>query len=167
MPIEVSTDLDYLIPELRLKLYDTDSTSYRYLDSWLRVALVESLKALQRWWRIRYTIDDSYVVARYTNSFFSVDAPPVIMQGDEEPIILMASILVKGGVLQNNSWDIGTWRDAEVYVSNIEGGRLKDVSLKADWDRLQMYLKPPTKRLFTATRTTIPGSDEYGTGSLT
>lgn len=167
MPIEVSTDLDYLIPELRLKLYDVDPTNYRYLDSWLRVALVESLKALQRWWRIRYTIDDSYVVARYANSTFSVDAPPVIMQADEEPIILMASILVKGGVLQNNSWDIGTWRDAEVYVSNIEGGRLKDSSLMADWDRLQLYLRPPTKRLFIGGRSTIPGSEEYGAGSLT
>lgn len=167
MPIEVSTDLDYLIPELRLKLYDVDPANYRYLDSWLRVSLVESLKALQRWWRIRYTIDSSYVVSRYTNSTFSIESPPVIMQQDEEPIIIMASILVKSGVLQNNSWDIGTWRDTEIYVSNIEGGRLKDASLKADWDRLLDYLKPPTKRLFAGARNSIPGSEEYGPGSLT
>lgn len=162
--IEVTTDLDYLLPELRLKLWDVDPLNYRYLDSWLRVALVLALKALQRWWRIRYTIEDTiptYVVSRYANSTFTVDAPPVIMQQDEEPILLMASILVKSGVLQDNSWTVGTWRDAEIYVSNIEGGKLKDSSLKADWDRLLWYLKPPQKRLTAGARDSVPGANEY------
>ena len=161
MPIEVETSLDYLIPELRLKLWDTDPASYRYLDGWLRVSLVMAVKALQRWWRIRYTIDDSYVVARFATSTFSVEAPPVIMTQDEEPILLMASILIKSGTLQNNSWDIGTWRDAEIYVSNIEGGRLKDASLKADWDRLLQYLKAPQRRLSPGARDSMPGANEY------
>ena len=44
MTIDVSTDLDYLIPSLRLHLGDTDSSSYRYIDGWLKVALVDGLK---------------------------------------------------------------------------------------------------------------------------
>lgn len=159
--ILVSTDLDYLIPELRLHIGDTDPTAYRYLDEWLKVSLVLGLKALQRWWRIRYTIDSNYVVARFANSIFLQDSPPVIMNQDEEPILLMASILVKSGTLQNNSWDVGTWRDAEIYVSNIEGGRLKDASIKADWDRLLQYLRPPQNRLSAGARDSMPGSNEY------
>lgn len=160
--IEVTTDLDYLLPELRLKLWDVDPLNYRYLDSWLRVALVLSLKALQRWWRIRYTIDETtYVVSRYENSTFSVEAPPVVMQQDQEPILLMASILVKSGTLQNSSWDVGTWRDAEIYVSNIEGGKLKDAALQRDWDALQLYLKPPQRRLTAGARDSMPGANEY------
>lgn len=166
--ILVSTDLDYLLPELRLMIGDTDPATYRYLDEWLKVALVDALKALQRWWRIRYVIDDTtYVVSRYANSLFSVAAPPVIMAADEKPLLLMASILVKSGVLQNNSWDIGTWRDAEIYVSSIEGGKIKEASIKFDWDMLMNYLMPPTKRLTAGVRSNFPGAQEYGPGKLT
>jgi hypothetical protein len=162
MPIEVTTDLDYLIPELRVRLGDTDSTAYRYLDSWLRVSLVSALKALQRWWRIRYTIDEAdYTVSRYPLSTFSVDAPPVIQQMDENPILIMATILTKSGVLQNSAWTVGSWRDAEIAVSNIEGARVRDSSLARDWNELLWYLQPPTKRLMIGTRDSIPGADEY------
>jgi hypothetical protein len=161
MSITVETDLDYLLPELRVRLGDTDETAYRYLDEWLRVSLVSALKALQRWWRIRYQIDETtYVVSRYTGSSFSVDNPPVIQQNDETPIIIMASILTKSGVLQNNSWNTGSWRDAEVAVSNIEGGKMKDSSLVRDWNELQMYILPPTKRLYGVVRSSIPGAEE-------
>lgn len=162
MSIEVETDLDFLIPELRFRLGDTDSTAYRYLDSWLRVSLVSALKAMQRWWRIRYTIDeDTYVVSRYEDSVFAEDAPPVILQSDQTPILIMASILTKSGALQNNSWSIGSWRDAEIAVSNIESGKIKDRSLERDWAELLWYVKPPTKRLTVGTRDSIPGANEY------
>lgn len=160
--IEVVTDLDYLIPELRWRLGDTDATAYRYLDSWLRVSLVSALKSLQRWWRIRYTIDEStYEVSRYAGSTFDADEPPTIEQSDETPILIMASILTKSGVLQNSSWTIGSWRDAEVAVSNIESGRMKDSSLSRDWQELLWYLMPPTKKLTGIVRTDIPGAEEY------
>lgn len=160
--ITVTTDLDYLIPELRYRLQDTDETAYRYLDEWLRVALVSALKALQRWWRIRYVIDETnYTVTRYSGSTFLVDEPPVIQQHDEIPIIIMASILTKSGVLQNNSWNVGSWRDAEIAVSNIESGRLKETSLKMDWGELEMYILPPTRRLTGIVRSPIPGAEEY------
>jgi hypothetical protein len=160
--ITVTTDLDYLLPELRARLGDTDETAYRYLDEWLRVSLVSALKALQRWWRIRYTIDETtYIVARYAESTFLVDEPPVIQQWDETPIVIMASILTKSGVLQNSSWTTGSWRDAEIAVSNIESGRIKDSSLTRDWNELEMYILPPTRKLTGIVRTSIPGSEEY------
>lgn len=160
--ITTTTDLDYLIPELRARLGDTDETAYRYLDEWLRVSLVSALKALQRWWRIRYTIDETtYVVSRYEGSTFLFDEPPVIQQQDETPIVIMASILTKSGVLQNSSWAIGSWRDAEIAVSNIESGRLRDSSLARDWEELGYYILPPTKRLTGVVRTSIPGAEEY------
>lgn len=160
--ITATTDLDYLIPELRARLGDTDETAYRFLDEWLRVSLVSALKALQRWWRIRYTIDEStYTVSRYVDSSFLTEEPPVIQQQDETPILIMATILTKSGVLQNSSWTTGSWRDAEIAVSNIESGRLKDLSLARDWDELKMYILPPTKRLTGVVRNSIPGAEEY------
>src|SRR5690349_243794 len=133
--IETTTDLDYLIPELRFRIGDTDSTAYQYLDSWLRVALVSALKALQRWWRVRYTIDETtYVVSRWSLSTFTVDAPPVIQQSDEVIIVAMASVLIKSGTLQNSAWSTGSWRDAEIAVSNIEAGKIRDASLLRDWN---------------------------------
>lgn len=162
MAIETETSLDFLIPELRWRLGDTDSTSYRYLDSWLRVSLVSALKALQRWWRVRYLIDETdYTVTRFESSTFTVDEPPVIQQSDETPIIIMAEILTKSGVLQSNSWLVGSWRDAEYAVSNIESGKLQDSSLKSAWNELLWYLKPPSKRLNAGVRNTVDfGSDE-------
>jgi hypothetical protein len=160
--ITVTTDLDFLLPELRVRLGDTDSTSYRYLDEWLRVSLVTALKALQRWWRIRYVIEEvTYVVSRYENSTFALESPPIIDTSDQIPIVIMAAILVKEGSLENSSWTIGSWREAEVSVSNIESGKIKEKSLERLWNELQWYIKPPSKRLGVPTRDSIPGANEY------
>lgn len=147
-PITLSTSLDYLIPVLRRELGDTDSTTYRYLDEWLRSALISALKAMQRWWYDRYTIDNTTnAVTRSTLFTFVGEEPPVIQHRDERPLILMASILVKSGQLENNSWNVGSWKDAEIAVSNIEGGRGKQFGLNLTWEELKMYIIPPTKRL--------------------
>lgn len=144
MPIASSTSLDYLLEPLRLHLGDMTSP-YRYLDEWLRVALVMSVISLQRWWSNKYTIDlNTYIVS------------PVILQSDETPILLMASILIKSGQLENNSWVVGSWRDAEYAVSNIEGNKSKEASLQSDWDKLLGYLTLPTKRLYRGERNSPP-----------
>lgn len=161
MPIETTTDLDYLIPDLRWRIGDINSASYRYLDSWLRVALVGALKALQRWWGVKYLIDDAYVVSRYSGSTFLFPEPPVIQQQDEIVIVLMAAILVKDGSLESAAWNIGSWRDAEIAVSNIESGKIKESSLSRLWNELMWYIKPPTKQLMGASRSSIPGAEEY------
>jgi hypothetical protein len=152
------SNLDYLIPELRMHLGDTDSTAYRYVDAWLEVSLVSAIKALQRWWGSRYLIDDNTLdVYRNTDSdSFEFAEPPIIQQSDERPIILMSSILVKSGQLESNSWSVGSWKDAEIAVSNIEGNRSKQFGINLDWQELQMYLKPPTKQLFGGTRIDVP-----------
>lgn len=149
MPVR-SSNLDYLTDALRLQLYDIDSESYRYEDSWLLTALVAAVKALMPWWNDKYVIDSNNDVARnssWDSTKYKFDSPPIIQVGDERPIILMASIIIKGGTLENNAWDYGSWRDDEIQYSNIAGGKLKDTSLQRDWDELTGYLSPPTKKL--------------------
>lgn len=162
MSIDFETNLDYLIPVLRLQLGDTVPESYRYMDSWLRTALVSGIKALQRWWGYKYLVDDTTKdVSRNTDDFdFLYAAPPIILDSDERPIILMASILVKSGQLENNSWNVGSWKDAEIAVSNIEGNRAKEFGYRMDWDELQKYIVPPTKKLATALRIPHPSTEE-------
>lgn len=162
MAIEIVTELDYLIPALRWRLGDIDSTAYRYLDSWLRVALVSALKSLQRWWGIKYTIEEvTYTVSRDSNTTFTNAAPPTIQQQDEIVIVLMAAILTKDGSLESASWSAGSWKDAEISVSNIESGRLRESSLARMWNELLWYIQPPSKKLMGIFRSDIPGAEEY------
>lgn len=153
----MATDLNYLIPRLRLKLGDLNPASYRYLDEWLHSALVASVDALQRWWADKYIIGDDNRVS------------PTILRRDIQPIILMASIILKSGSLENFSWNVGSWRDAEVSFSNIEGGRGKADSLQKDWDELNMLLTPPNKKLSLAHKGHLPGyvgnMNELGQGN--
>ena len=149
MPVR-ATNLDYLLDDLRLHMYDIDSSSYRYEDSWLLTSLVAAVKALMPWWNARYVIDDSNNIARNSNwddNDYEFDSPPILQRKDERPVILMAAIIIKGGTLENNAWDYGSWRDDEVAFSNIEGGKQKNASLKRDMEELTSYVTPPTKKL--------------------
>jgi len=161
MTIDVAINIDYLLPTLRLHLGDTDPASYKYIDGWLRVALVSGVKALQRWWGDRYLIDaTTYDVVRGTNYTFLYTNPPIIQDMDERPLILMSSLLVKTGQLESNSWNVGSWKDAEIAVSNIEGSRAKQFGVGMDWDELKMYILPPTKKLSQALRIQHPSTEE-------
>lgn len=158
---EAKNNLEYLIPVLRMQLGDTDAATYRYLDEWLNIALISSIKILQRWWADRYLIDPfTNVVTRNPLSQFLYTEPNVIQSRDERPVILMASILVKGGQLEANSWNVGSWKDAEIAVSNIEGNRAKQFGIGLDWEELKMYILPPTKRLSSALRIAHPSDAE-------
>lgn len=141
----MATDLNYLIPRLRLKLGDLDPANYRYLDEWLHSALIASVDALERWWSSTYTIDENDRVT------------PTILRKDIQPIILMACIIVKSGSLENFSWNLGSWRDAEISFSNIEGGKGKQESLKRDWDELNKLLTSPNKKLASPVKGHLPG----------
>jgi hypothetical protein len=158
----MASNISYLIPFLRMELWDVDPTNYRYTDEWLDISLTSSVKSLQRWWLNRYTIDETnLIVSRSTAATFVQAEPPVIDAADEMPVILMAAFLVKEGSLENSAWSTATWRDAEYYVSNVEGGKLRDAGLKRTWDRLLMYLKPPQKRLNPGAREAFNfGADE-------
>lgn len=157
MPVDESTNIDYLIDPLRLHLGDIDSSAYRYTDEWLRTSLIMSIKTLQRWWDYKYLVDTDYDVYRNQHWTYLFPEPPIIQHGDEEPIILMASMIIKEGSLENNSWNVGSWRDAEIAYSNIEGNKAKLESLQKDWDALTSLLKPPTKRLARTKKGSLPG----------
>ena len=157
MPIDETTNIDYLIDPLRLHLGDINSGSYRYTDEWLRTSLIMAIKALQRWWDYKYLVDTNYDVYRNQQWDYLFPEPPVIQHGDEEPIILMASITIKEGSLENNSWNVGSWRDAEIAYSNIEGNKAKTASLQKDKEVLEVILKPPTKRLARTKKGSLPG----------
>jgi hypothetical protein len=159
---ETKSGVEYLIPFLRLYIGDTNPLAYRYLDEWLKMSLLTSIKSLERWWKSKYLVnDDTQTISRNPDFTFIIAEPPVITTADEMPIIIMASIIIKSGSLENNSWNMATWRDAEYYVSNVEGGKQKELGVKADWDRLLMYLKPPQKRLNAGAREAFNfGADE-------
>lgn len=159
MAITTPTNIDYIIEGLRLHLGDIDPTAYRYLDEWLRTALIGAVEELERWWNYKYLVNETtYQVYRNTQLLsFTMDEPPVIEQFDKKPIILMASYMIKGGSLENSSWTFGSWRDAEISYSNIEGSRAKKDSRQADWDELVSILKPPQKILAGSQKNSLPG----------
>jgi len=150
-------NLSYLIPRLRLHLGDIDATSYRYLDEWLGLSLVAAIETLQPWWNYKYLVDENDDVYRNTTVRFLHSEPPVIERGDIRPIILMAAIIIKSGQLENLSWSVGAWRDAEISYSNIEASRRKDEMLQRDWTELTNILKPPQKRLASSNKGHLPG----------
>ena len=152
-----TVSLSYLIPRLRLHLGDIDADNYRHLDEWLRLSLVVSVEALQKWWNYKYLIDDNDDVYRNPSIRFLHSQPPVIERGDIKPVILMAALIIKSGDLENLSWNVGAWRDAEISYSNIEASRRKDDMIKRDWEELTSILKPPQKRLAESQKGHLPG----------
>ncbi len=154
-----TTTVTYLISELRTQLGDLDSTQYRYLDVWLESTLLGSVRTLQRWWNFRYLLNETNEV--YRNPLRPLDfmmiEPPVIQDSDVRPIILMASVIIKKGSLENYSWSLGSWRDAELAYSNLEGGRQKNDSLKQDWDELINLIPPPVKQIPFVRKMHLPG----------
>lgn len=158
MAILTPTNNDYLIENLRVHLWDIDPANYRYADEWLRTAIVHAIKNLQTWWNYKYLINETtYDSYRNTAIPFLFPEPPIIEQGDERPIVLMASIIIKEGTLENSAWTTGSWKDAEISYSNISGADLKQKSLAKDWEELTSLLKVPQKRLAGVTKGTLPG----------
>lgn len=152
-----TTTLNFLITDLRVHLGDADETALRYTDAWLLSALIMSVKALGRWWNFKYLLNSSNEAYRNSNITFLFSEPPVIEVYDERLIVLMASIIIKEGSLENSSWSVGSWKDAEIAYSNIEGSKAKQESLKKDWAELTSYISSPTRRLATPKKKSLPG----------
>jgi len=88
-------------------------------------------------WNDRYLIDSTtYVISRNPDALFDYAEPPVVQVKDERAIVLQSSIFVKAGVMEENSYDFGSWRDEEISVSNIEGSKAKSLSLQKDVEEL-------------------------------
>jgi hypothetical protein len=161
MPITTVTNLDSLIDDLRLRIGDTDPTAYRYLDEWLRTALVAGVKTLGRWWNYKYliTTDGTYNVYRNPHGSFIFDEPTygTIEQADEEAIVLMSAFLLLQGSLENSAWDFVSWADAEIRFSNLESNRSRTDTLTRIWKELTSTLKTPTQRLAHTLKLSLPG----------
>jgi len=155
--IETVTNLDYLIDFVRIQIGDM-TVPYRYTDAMLRTTLVTAVRALQRWWNNRYLINaTTYDVYRNPNIAFLMSSPPIIQDADQRPIELMTSIIIKTGSLENISYNLSSWRDAEISFSNLEMGRRKDASLVRDWNELTSLLSIPVKRLAWTIKGSLPG----------
>ena len=153
-----STNLDYLVDDLRIEIGDYTAGSYRYLDPQLYAVLVASVKTLRRWWSSKYLIDTSNNVYRNTAGWSYTDTSPPIVQGDdEEPIILMAAIILLEGSLENFSWNVGRWRDYEISYSNIASGNSKIAGINRRRARLEELLVVPTKKLRISRKGSLPG----------
>lgn len=153
MAIDIPTDLDYLIPDLRLHLGDTVEP-YTYAESVLRHALVNACKTLMKKWRNRYIIDSSYVVSRNTTVVFEISSPPVIQYSDERAFILQASIIIKSGNLTNSANNYGSWKDDEISYSNIAAASTARGSLETDMMELDEWLR---RRLFGTSKQSLGG----------
>lgn len=160
---EVESNIEYLIPYLRIKIGDVESP-HRYLDEWLKLSLAMAIKSLQRYWKSKYLIDSDFVVYRNPDvpeMFVQDESLGVIEQRDEPIIVLKAAIIILEGSFENSSWNTGSWRDAEISYSNIEGGKMKrDVLMKLQ-EELDDYLLPPTKRLGNPIRGRLAGYINY------
>ena len=147
-----NTDVDHLIPVLRFYLGDYDTR--RYLTDTLRQALIFAVRMLMRKWASRYTVDDAGTVTRTTSIGFDSTAPPVIQYKDEPPIVIPAAIIIKSGSLQDSSWQIASWRDDEIAVSNIQADKSRRSGLDEDKNLLEEYFR---RRLHAGSRQTLAG----------
>jgi hypothetical protein len=147
------TGVDTMIPTLRMYLGDL-TDPYRFTTYALRAALVFAVKALMRRWRSKYKIEDNSTVIRNPNYTFEFAAPPTIQVYDEPAIVVQAAIIIKTGIMQEASWQIGSWRDDEIAVSNIEGSRSRDRGLDRDIAWLDDFFK---RRLYTINKQSLPG----------
>lgn len=166
------TTLDYLLLELRMIIGDTSIATQRYLDDWLLKALILAVKLSGRY------LSDKYIFTKVeidpvnlpgvfvevvqrnplkANVFRFPVEEGVIEKRDEPVILILAAICVLEGSLENSAWNIGSWKDAEVSFSNIESGRMKTDNLKRLYDQLHDLTLPPTKRLATPTKNSLPG----------
>lgn len=148
--IQTPTNLDFLIQFVRLRVGDVDSSSYRYIDDWIRTALVAAVDKLTKWWQHKYLLDNNYNVYRnpeYLNFIYDETNFGIIEPGDKDAIILMATIILLEGSLENSAWNFHSWRDAEISYSNLEQSRTRNEILRKLWDELYDILKPPKKRL--------------------
>jgi hypothetical protein len=152
-------DVAYLIPYLRIKLGDTDSTKYRYLDEWLTASLVMAVKAMQPYWNYRYLVDSKNLVFRNPQFLFWVfpETDGVIQQSDEYLIVLMATIITLEGTLENYSWNMQSWADAEIRFTNLDSGKMKDSNLNRLWAEFQNLVTSPNKKLARARKGSLPG----------
>ncbi len=152
---DLESNIDYLIPYLRLKLGDLNAT--RYETAWLRTALLLAVRVSQRYLNNKYLIDDQNNVYRNPSYPYFTQEYGIIEARDEPVIVLLAAIIVLEGSLENSAWDAVSWRDNEVAFSNLEQFRTRGEVLNKLVDELNSLLLPPVKRLAKPLKVGMPG----------
>ncbi len=155
--LPLTTNLHEFVERLILHLGDVDEASYTYDDEWLRVALISAVEMLMPRWNFKYLLNGEDDVYRNPSIRFLFPEPPVVARGDVWPIVIQASIIMKEGSLENLSWSLGAWRDAEISYSNLEGSRAKGRSIDRDIEMLDTMLPWRGKRLASPVKGHLPG----------
>jgi hypothetical protein len=156
----MSVNVATLIPLVRIRIGDIIPASYRYVDEWLVVALVASIRAL---WGSKYSVTDLGDVTRQNNPMlFDTYLEDEIQVGtivprDSYPISTLAAIIILQGNLESSSWSLSSWRDAEISFTNLESGRIKDANLNRLFSELYSLITPPSKKLARAYGSPLPG----------
>ncbi len=143
-------NIDYLIDQVRLEVGDLDPSKYRYLDEWITLSLIVAVRTLSRRWESKYKITNDGEIRRNVNTTtfeFTEAEEGVVQQKDERLIVVQAALIMLEGSLESSAWNIGSWRDAELSVSNIESGKLRSDHISSLHHELDSILKPAGKRL--------------------
>ena len=163
MSVELTstTDLDYLLPALRMHMWDT-TEPYTYSDDMLKRALLIGVKSLMARWNSRYIPSynagtDNWDVSRNPDDSFRHTSPPVIMYMDERPIVLAAAVAINSGLIYQVAGNAVSWKDEEVSYSNITGAKLTEASVMRDIDELSKLVPDRRKRLATPTKGELIG----------
>jgi len=151
-----TSNLEELILPLRVQIGDLGGEP-TYSDETLHEILKVAVNGLMRRWNSRYYIDNNGIVQRNTTVTFEFSSPPIIQRADHRAIVLMASIMIKGGTKFTESGQTLSWRDDEVAYSNIEGARQRSTSLEDDITELNSILPLPLKKLAKALYGDLPG----------
>jgi hypothetical protein len=173
--ITTPTNLDYLIPIVRVHVGDTTGTQFS--DNLVRTALVYGVKALGQKWANRYFIysndmaisateintpsgivtvamlPNEYDAFRNTYQPFTSSEPPVIEQTDETPIILSAALGVRRSVITSSMTAFTNWSTPDLSYSNVQASKSLMDMIKADQQALDDWFKA---RLARATKQAIP-----------
>ncbi len=134
-----ASNLEELILPLRIQIGDTSATP-TYSDETLHLTLKSSVSALMRRWNDKYYIDSDGVAHRNPYETFAFSSPPVIQYRDHRPIILQASIMIKGGMKYSESGNAVNWKDEEISYSNVEAARQRSSTLQDDVTELNALL---------------------------
>lgn len=134
-----SSNLDYLLPALRLQVGDPAGTVFS--DSLLLTGLVNGVKMLASRWNSKYLIDANNDVYRNTAVTFTYASPPIVEQQDEIAIILAASILVRRSAITSSSSAFTNWSTPDLSYSNVQSSKALLDLLKSDEEALNLFFK--------------------------
>lgn len=162
------TNLDYLMPRLRLSFGDL--TGAVYSDTIMRTALVNSIEYLQKQWASKYQVYHNDLQTGVTGSgfveinssdgignipsgledgsifrnpyvIFTQNSPPIIESIDSEAIVLAATYLLRKTQVSSSAADFTSWRTEDISYSNLGSERSLSKLLSDDKAALDEYFR--------------------------